>query len=815
MNTVALPHAPATAKAADCFHCSLPVPSGALFSVTFDGRLRPLCCAGCEAVAGTIISGGLADYYRTRTAPPDSPALTIPESLRALERYDLPGVRERFVERGEDHQSNAVLMLEGITCAACAWLVEQRLRAMPGVDHATVNYATHRLQVDWRDNAADLPAILRTIQGVGIQAYPSERHADRVRQATARRRALWEIFVAAFAMMQVMMYTVPMYLADPGDVTPDIRQLMQWASLVLTVPVLAFSARPIFRGAWSALAAGTVAMDVPIALAILLTFVASVWAMTMGAETYFDSIAMFVLLLLSARFIEAEMRRRRVADLERITRPVPAVAERIANFPADLTGHDVAAVSLVAGDVVRVASGSVLPADGEIIAGSADVDEAVVSGESHPVSKGPGDSVFGGSINGGSPLMVRVTRVGESSTLAAIVRASEIALGARPAIAGRAEAMASHLAYVTLALAGLTALAWIAVDVSRAFDITIAVLAITCPCALALAVPAASSAATAGMARAGLIVRRGRALDVLPSITDLIVDKTGTLTTGDMKIVAIDATGIDPDQAMSIAAGLEQGSRHPLAQALLREASARNLRPAAAAELQAVPRGIRGVIDGTAWSIGAGNDPCAETWTPDLATTTIVLARQGETVARIALQDEIRRDARDFLSAMRDRGIQVHLLSGDQEASVRLCADTLGIATWRARLTPDEKRAYALALQRRGKVILALGDGINDAPVLSQANLGVAMGSGADLARAQADMILTSVHLLPIARALGLARRARAIILENLGWAFAYNAIAVPAAAFGLVTPWMAAVGMSTSSLLVIANASRVTRGPA
>ena len=817
MNSVAMDGAIAAA-AEPCFHCGIAVPAGVRFEVLFDGRSRHLCCAGCAAVATTILEAGLAGYYRDRTAFPEGPAQTVADSLRLLQRYDLAGVRERYVADDDQDGAVALLSLEGLNCAACAWLVERRLLSLDGMREASVNYATHRAQVRWQRDAIPLSDILSAIAQVGVQAYPADAALEDQYRSASRKRALWELFVAAFAMMQVMMYTVPLYLADPGEVTPDLKQLMQWAGFILTLPVLVFSARPIFRNAWHSIAARSFGMDVPVSLAILLGFGASTVALLGGGgEVYFDSITMFVLLLLTARFVDSELRRRRQRSLESLARSLPAAAERLANYPEDTCAEDVASAALQPGDMVRIATGATVPADGVLIDGVGQCDESLLSGESLPVPKRRGDGVIGGSINLGSPLIARVTRVGASSVMAGIVRASEAALAARPKLEGKANTFAAQLSFATVLLAALACGAWLWADPSRALGITVAILAITCPCALALAIPATTAAAAARMAKAGLIVQRGRLFDALPQVTDVALDKTGTLTSGNMALAGIEAGTLSADQALAIAAALEIGSHHPIARALLSEAERRGLTLPKATQLSIQPDGVAGNIAGGPWTLG--RQPVASTGQEEglprgAANTAVLLCRNGAPVAKFLLQDELRPDAADSVAALLRRGIGVHLLSGDAPAPVRDCAGQIGITHWQAGMSPEDKCRYVQALQANGGRVLAIGDGVNDGPLLAQANVGIAIHGGADLARTRADAILAGGRLWPVLEAIQIAARARRTIQQNLAWAFAYNLVCLPLAAAGMVTPQFAAIGMSASSLLVIANAARLSSGP-
>ncbi len=817
MNTLLdrLPGAASAIEGARCFHCGEAVPLRTHFSIFFDGHPQPLCCAGCEAVAKTILEGGLDAYYRTRTSPAIGRAVPTPADLAALDQFDLPGIREQFSATAADstHDAHATLMLEGITCAACIWLAEQQLRRIPGMVRVSVNFATRRAEVAWSAQVLTLAGILRAIRKIGLDAHPAEMANVEVNRTATRKKALrarWELFVAAFSTMQVMMYTVPLYLADPAEITPDIRSLMQWAGFALTVPVLLFSAQSIFRSAIRCLSAQQVNMDVPVALAILLTFASSVGAMLTGSgEVYFDSISMFVFLLLGTRFLESNLRHRGLAELERLAHAIPAVAERLDRYPTDTTGHDIASARLIPGDVVRVATGATIPADGEIIEGASEVDEALISGESRLLPKWPGDTVIGGAVNAASPLIVRVTEVGKTSTLARIVSASEAAMNERPRILERTSAIAARLAYATLIVAALASLGWLWFDPNRAFGVTVAVLAITCPCALALAVPAAIVVASGAAARAGLIFKRGHTLDTLSHVTDVVLDKTGTLTTGHMRVEAIEAA--DPDEALAIAAALEQGASHPIGRAIREAAARRHTGTKLAANLHQTERGVEGVIDGEAYRLGAletdaeANDP-----SKSIPQSRVALFRAGQRVGIFSLSDAFRGDAAAFTDSLIRKGLRIHLLSGDQGGAVADCAQMLGLSRWQARLSPEDKRRYVATLQKDGCIVLAVGDGINDAPLLAQADAGIAIATGTDLARTQADAVLLSMRLMPIALALNIARATRNVIRQNLVWAVLYNVIAVPLAVAGWVTPWLAALGMSLSALIVLGNSARI-----
>lgn len=784
-----------------------------------------MCCAGCAAVAQTIAAAGLLDYYRHRTSPGRRPEERLPQWLRDVGSYDLEAVQQAFVQRGDAGMCYVELLLEGVNCPACVWLVEQRLKRLPGVAEVNVNYAAERARVGWNDGQTRLSAILRTVADVGLRAYPfdvAQRAALSVRE---QRRRLFELAVAALGMMQVMMYAVPVYLAEPGEIEPVFDNLMRWASLVLTAPVVIFSARSFFAAAWRDISCQRIGMDVPISLAIASAYAASVWATIAGrGEVYFDSVAMFVFLLLGARYLEAGSRARAVAAIERLNHPLPATALRLNGYPESKATTVIASAALLPGDVVLVENASVIPADGEIIEGAGQINEALLTGESRPVAKRAGDSVIGGSVNADSPLFVRIRRVGANTVLAHIVHLTGRALGEKPHFAQLADRIASGFSIAVLLLAAITAFAWLPAGGDAWFRHAIAVLVVTCPCALALATPAAVMASTGRLSAIGLLATRGHVLETFARATDMVFDKTGTLTRSDMRAARVVALGSDSDdRILQCAAALETGSTHPVARAIALAAQesnrARRAAVTAATLAHSIGQGVEGVIEGERYRIGTSayvgalvGMPLEDASLGARARSHVLLGREHEWLARIELEDTLRDDAREALDALRAAGVRIHLVSGDVPDVVHGVARILGIdeGDVRAQATPERKLEYVAALQREGRIVAMVGDGINDAPVLAKANLSIAMGGGTDLARVNADMVLLSSRLAALAEGLSAARGARRVIVQNIVWAIAYNAIAVPLAMFGWISPWLAALGMSASSLLVVANATRL-----
>jgi P-type Cu2+ transporter len=798
--------------ASQCYHCGLPVPAGVHHAVLIDGESRDMCCPGCEAVATAIVDAGFSSYYAKRERFPDSPREAMPEEVSDLKVFDRAEVQSGFVAAPSAHEREASLIIEGITCPACIWLNERHLAHQPGVVAVHINYTTRRARVRWDARLTTLSAILAAIRAIGYRAWPYDARSLEAAQRRESRSLLARLAIAGLGMMQVMMYAFPVYIATDGSMSADAEALMHWASMMLTLPVVLYSSAPFFAGAWRDLASRRVGMDVPVALAIAVAFVASTWATFAGrGAVYFDSVSMFVFLLLGARYLELRARQKAASHLESLSRAIPATAEKLLNFPLCMNVETVPAGALVAGDRVLVRPGAVFPADGRVEQGETDADESLLSGESGPVAKREGDRVIGGAVNRGNPVVVEVDRVGVQSTLSAIVRLMERAAHARPRLQEITDRVAAHFVAAVLAVALLAALWWWGQDAARVLPIVIAVLIVTCPCALALATPLALALATSRAARNGLLVTRAHALESLARATHCVLDKTGTLTEGRPTLVEVRPLRGSREDALRLAAALERGSEHPLARAIV-EAVPDG--PAASAVRNFPGSGVEGRVDGRLLRIGvpafvaalgadrgaAGGD--GELWLGD-----------GEgTIATLRFADALRPDAAGFVRALKAQGMEVSLLSGDHRSAVREVAQALGIDDWHGGLSPEDKQQRVAALQAAGAVVAMVGDGVNDAPVLAQAQVSVAMMSGAALAHGAADMVLLSGRLADLAEGFAYARRTLLVVRENLGWALAYNLVAIPLAVAGLVTPWLAAIGMSASSALVVLNALRLSR---
>lgn len=695
--------------------------------------------------------------------------------------------------------------ISGIHCAACSGIIETALLKLPGVEAASVNPAAARLALRWRPALIAFADVLTALQAVGYRATPDVAAPARELRRQERRQALWRLFVAGFLMMQVMMLATPAYVAAPGELTNDLDRLLRWGSWVLTLPVLAFAAGPFFSGAWRQLRAGRLGMDVPVTLGIAVTFVASTGALfdpngPLGGEVYFDSLTMFVALLLLARWFELGARHRAADALEAVAGALPTVAERLND---DGTSTRVPPEALRVGDRIRVAAGEAFAADGIVRSGDGWVNEALLTGESAPVAKAVGDAVVAGSINLDGSLVVAVQRVGEDTTAQGIVKLMRQAQSQRPMAGGLLDRVAAGFTAVVLLLALGAGLAWWWIEPSRAVAVAVAVLIVTCPCALTLAAPAAWLTASGALARRGLLLADLSALERLCGITTVVFDKTGTLSEERLQLRRHWAQGADADELLGLARGLAALSRHPHARSLAADEAG-----TWTDVHEFAGRGIEARDPtGRLWRLGA---PAWVRERPDRAAR--LAFGNHDCVLWLDLTEAPRADAADALAALRLAGQRVRLLSGDQPQAVEHMAAALDIAHWQGGATPESKLAAVREWQADGERVLMVGDGINDAPVLAAADVRIAMGQGAMLARSAADALLVSNKLMALPHALALAQKARRVLRQNLAWAALYNLACVPLALSGLLPPLAAGIGMAASSLFVVLNAQRLNR---
>lgn len=798
-----------------CFHCGLPVPPKSQFRLQVDDRTESFCCPGCQAVAEAIISGGLENFYRFRTQNNPRPD----ERRSSFQAYDLLDVQAEFVHHYSSTEAEASLLLEGITCAACVWLIEHHIGALAGVISVRVNATTHRCLLRWNPEILALSELMQAFSHVGYQPIPAVEGQQQALRQRESRQALMRLGVAGFGMMQVGMVAVALYTGADDD---SWQNFFRWLSFIIATPVVLFSARPFFSAARRALISLHLTMDVPVSIAIGGAYLASTWATVFGGgEVYFDSVSMFTFFLLWGRYLEMQARHRNGIDTDRLAQILPLTAERRTE---EGYWQAITLKQLQPGDVALVKSGSCIPCDGRVIDGSGGVIESLITGEPDAVHKNIGDSVIAGTMNTDSPLQIEVTAVGQNTRLSAIERLVEQAQQEKPVQVALADRLASYFVAAVLLISLAVGLTWWQLDAGRAIWITLSILVVTCPCALSLASPTALTVAVSWLRKHGLLVTRGHVLEGLNNIDRVIFDKTGTLTVGAPKVFEVlDVNGdslsdVDRQSVLEICASLETGSTHPIARAFSQYKSqyeAENIR-------QLTGQGVQGLIqDGSQqrqYRLGKPGFVCPGATPPRVEGQWLLFARirqadglpDFESAVWIRLQDQLRSSAFDMVQGLQQRGLQLELLSGDGVSEVERVAKELKLINWRANQSPDDKLAHIHRLQQHGERVMMVGDGINDVPVLSAAFVSVAMGGSTDLAQTRADSVLLSSDLNALNRAFECASLTRRIIRQNLGWALGYNLLALPLAALGWIPPWAAAIGMSTSSLVVVGNALRI-----
>jgi Cu2+-exporting ATPase len=716
---------------------------------------------------------------------------------------------------GEGH---AVFNAEGIRCANCARSIDTTLRRTAGVRSADINVANGRVSVTWDTSRTSLPAILRAVADLGFRPLPLAGESAATIRRDERRTSYKRIGLAGLGSMQVMMYAGGLYTGAFEGIDPRIAEFLKLTCLLFATPVLFYSGAPILRGALQDLRNRVLGMDVTVSIALVLAFSASVVnTLTAHGDVYFDSVVMFVFFLLLGRHAEMVSRHQAASVTDALARALPTQVTRL-----DAAGQaeQVALAAVAVGDRVRVGSGQIVPFDGTLEDDAALLDEALVTGESVTQRHRRGDRLLGGSVNAGPTLTLRVSAVAQDSTLHSLVRLLERAQSERPRIGIAAQRMASWFIVRILVLTVLVAIAWAWFDPSRVLPAVLAVLVATCPCALSLATPVAIAASTSRLARAGVLVTRADAVESLAQVDTLVIDKTGTLTEGEARLVGLDLRrGWQAEAVLPVAAALEAESRHPTANAIRAAAAARASvqdPPLACSDArEAAGNGIEGTVQGVRWRIGRPEwvaglaAPGASNWMGD---GDIALGNGTGIVAMFTIADELREDARATIDSLRRLGLDVQLASGDRDTAVRGAASQLGITAARSRLRPEDKLGIVRELQARGRRVLMVGDGINDGPVLAAADVSAAMGRGSGIAHAASDLLLLRDSLAALPESIRVARRTLVIIGQNLRWAAAYNLAAVPIAALGFMPPWVAALGMSLSSLLVVANARRLAR---
>jgi Cu2+-exporting ATPase len=791
-----------------CWHCGEPL-LATVVHARVGGELRAVCCHGCRAAAEWIEQLGLTDYYSLRTEPATKPGVAdaTDRDCLAWQRDEL--ARHVVRDLGEGRRET-MLFVEGIRCTACVWLIERALQTLPGVATVQVNALARRARITWIEQHVSLSQILERLARTGYRAWPLQAKAlDDIRRHEARD-ALKRLVVAGFGAMQAMMFAAALYLRGADAVDASAEALFRWLGFVVATPVVLYSAAPFFQAAARSLAARRLGMDVPVAAAIALIYAASfVEALRGGGHVYFDSVSMFVFFLLAGRYLEMRARHHAGDLVDALARLTPTFADRRRE---DHSLERVGIHELRAGDRVHVGEGGLVPADGVLLSSACRVDEALVSGESAPIVRRCGEALIAGSVLVDGPVDLQVERVGADTVLAGIAALVERAQVERPQLARAGEQATGRFVVRVLSLTVITAAAWSVVDPSRAFAAALAVLVVSCPCAFALAVPAAITRALNVLARCGVLVVKPDAIAALAKTSHVVFDKTGTLTMPRLTEVQTfnDASS---ESALRLAASLARESHHPLARAIAAACSDTAL-PAATQVRSEAGLGLSGVVEGRELKLGSSRFVTSDQHFQNHADA-VLLADQTSVLAAFYVGEQLRPGMRDVIDALKAQGLQLHILSGDAPTKVADIAARLGIESWQARTSPADKLSQLGALRAQGARVLVVGDGVNDAPVLASADVGVALASGAEIARASSDIVLAGERLSALVMARRIARETVRVIQQNQRWALMYNLVAMPLAALGFVPPWLAALGMSFSSLCVIANALRIGRDAA
>jgi len=821
----------------NCFHCSEVVPSGINLFVTINNTSQAMCCIGCQAVAQTIVDNGLTQYYSVRTEPAHKGQSLVPEQLQKNKLLDEAVLQSEFVFHSnseDDNSKEAILTIDGISCAACAWLIEMQLEKLQGLVNINVNATSQRATVKWQDDAVKLSDILLAIENIGYQALPFKANDAELKNKEQSKAFIKRLGISGILMMQIMMIAVGLYFGAFADMSEHNKVYLRWVSFILATPIICYGALPFYTGAITAIKAKRLSMDVPVSIAILLAFTASAWAtITQQGEVYFESVSMFTFLLLIGKFLEFRARSRAAQVSANLLKLMPMTATKVVTS-SDNSGKTaqnkaihskevlVAAKQLIKGDIVLIKPGEVVPADGVITSGNSQLNEAMLSGEQLPVNKTVHDNVFAGTLNGDGNITVQVKQVSSQSFLSQLIRLSEQSQAHKPKIAQLSDKIAQYFVAIILLTSIGTAIYWHQHMPEEAFWITLSVLVATCPCALSLATPTGLTCATTRLNKAGIMIKGGHVMETVPQINCFAFDKTGTLTTGEFTIDKLELftngsvnTGKEysQEQVLAIAASLEAHSEHPIAKPF-----AEHRDHSITAEQVKVHsgKGVTGTINTTDYAIGK------TTWLESevdlnpnqrqlLNSATCLLISNKQIIAAFYLIDKIRDEAFATLTRLNKEN-KTLLLSGDSQLACDTLTQKLPLQSALGGLSAQEKMLQIKRTQAKGYKVAMTGDGINDSPVFGAAHVSIAMGCGADITKSGADVILLNNKLSNIDILVKVSHRTRRIIFQNYLWAFGYNAIVLPLAVAGYITPYMAVIGMSASSILVITNSLRLLK---
>ncbi|WP_404339816.1 heavy metal translocating P-type ATPase [Pseudoalteromonas mariniglutinosa] len=787
----------------NCFHCLESVPKGFTATVEIDGADQPMCCIGCQSVAENIVAQGMTDYYKFRTVRSGKVEQLVPEQLELIKSYDNEEIQDEFIAT-ENELSEVLLTVEGITCAACAWLIEKQLLNLPGITRVDVNTSTNRAMIQWQKSATLLSEIITALHKIGYKAYPFQADLEAVEKQQTAKAYLRRLGVAGLMTMQVMMFAFAMYFGMFSGMEENFEQYFRWISLVLASPVILYSALPFLSNAINGLKAKQLNMDLPVSLAIFGAYGASCYATVMSVgEVYFESICMFTFLLLLGKYLEFRARLKASEFTANLQKLLPLTARTLDEYGQETI---IAAKNLTLGNKVMIKAGETIPADGIVVQGKTTVDEAMMTGEHQPVNKFIGHQVYAGTINHDGVIAIEINKIGQNTLLNQIIKLQHSALTKRPRLVEITDKVAQWFVACLLLFASLTAVGWYQIDPEHAFWITISVLVATCPCALSLAIPTALTCAIASLTKRGILIKQAHVLETLPQLTDIAFDKTGTLTEGRFAIARIELVNREYSEqhVLTLAAQLESYSEHPIAHAFAEYNTGINpfnnitIEPG---------KGIIAIRDNIEYAIGKSG------WfATEQANAQATLYINKQIVARFYFTDSLKHNAQTLINHLHSQALQCHMLTGDASDSGLQIANKLGLDSVHWACSPEDKQTQVNKLASNGAIVAMVGDGVNDSPVFASAHLSIAMETGADISKNSADVVLLNSDLGAIEHLLTVSKQTRRIVKQNLALSLIYNGSILPLAALGLVAPWMAVIGMSASSILVITNSLRLLK---
>ncbi len=786
----------------NCFHCLESVPAGFDAHAIIDNTAEPMCCIGCQAVAQNIIDQGMTDYYKYRTVSAGKVEQLVPEQLAFIKSYDNEDIQDEFISTHNDN-SEVLLSVEGITCAACAWLIEKQLLNLKSVKRVDVNTSTNRAMIHWDKSATPLSELITSLAEIGYKAYPFQSDLEAQQKQQTAKAYIRRLGVAGLMTMQVMMFAFAMYFGMFSGMDSNFEQYFRWISLILATPVILYSALPFLNNAINGLKAKQLNMDLPVSLAIFGVYGASCYATVMEVgEVYFESICMFTFLLLLGKYLEFRARLKASEFTANLQKLLPLTARTLDEQGNE---HIIAAKKLKLNDIVLIKAGETIPADGILVKGSTSVDESMMTGEHQPVRKYIDHNVYAGTVNHDGIIEIKINKLGQNTLLNQIIRLQHNALTKRPRLVEITDKVAQWFVAVLLVFASLTAIGWYQVDPDVAFWITISVLVATCPCALSLAIPTALTCAVATLTRKGILIKQAHVLETLSKLTLFAFDKTGTLTQGKFSLDVVDILddNYSKEQILDIAAQLESYSEHPIASAFKEFKGQRKFD-----DVQLHPGiGISAQFDNTHYAIGKSG------WFDTKKTNaqaTLYINKQA--VARFYFVDKVKADADKLINVLQAANLSCHMLTGDASDAGAKVTKKLKLDSVLASCSPKDKQVAVERWSSQGEIVAMVGDGVNDSPVFASAHLSIAMETGADISKNSADVVLLNSDLASISHLLTIAKQTRRIIKQNLALSLLYNGSILPLAAMGLVAPWMAVIGMSASSIIVICNSLRLLK---